>query len=127
MKPKAIGLLFLMVLLLPVTAGAVSEQDFEVQTTENMIILCTASADDPLYHHAINFCHGYLVGAFHYYEVVSSGPAGVQLVCAPDPQPSRNTTVDMFIDWAKAHPQYWGEPPVESQFRFLMEKWPCKP
>ncbi len=127
MKPKTIGLLILMVFLLPLIAGAVSEQDFEVQTTENMVNLCTASPDDPLYHHAINFCHGYLVGAFHYYQVISAGPAGPKLVCAPDPQPSRNTTIDMFIDWAQAHPQHWGEPPVESQFRFLMEKWPCKP
>jgi hypothetical protein len=63
MKPKAIGLLFLMVFLLPVIAGAVSEKDFEAQTTENMVNLCTASPDDPLYHQAINFCHGYLVGA----------------------------------------------------------------
>ena len=110
-----------MVFLLPIFAGAVSEKDFEVQTTENMINLCTVAPDDPLYHHAINFCHGYLVGAFHYYEVTASGPAGVQLVCAPDPRPSRNATVEMFIDWAKTHPQHWGEPPVESEFRFLMD------
>ena len=32
MKPKTIGLLLLMVFLLPVIAGAVSEKDFEVQT-----------------------------------------------------------------------------------------------
>ena len=127
MRPKTFSLLFMMVFLLPVIAGAVSEKDFEVQTTENIINLCTASPDDPLYQQAINFCHGYLVGAFHYYEVTASGPAGVQLVCAPDPLPSRNATFGMFIDWAKAHPQYRGEPPVESEFRFLMEKWPCKP
>ena len=127
MRPKTFSLLFVMIFLLPVFAGAVSEKDFEVQTTENMINLCTVAADDPLYHHAINFCHGYLVGAFHYYEVTASGPKGLQLVCAPDPWPSRNATIDMFIDWVKAHPQYRGEPPVETQFRFLMEKWPCKP
>ena len=32
----------------------------------------------------------------------------------------------MFIDWAKAHPQYMDESPVETEFRFLMETWPCK-
>ena len=127
MRPKTFSLLFVMIFLLPVFAGAVSEKDFEVQTTENMINLCTASPDDPLYQQAINFCHGYLVGAFHYYEAIASGPAGVQLFCAPDPRPSRNATIEMFIDWAKTHPQYRGEPPVETQFRFLMEKWPCKP
>ena len=125
MRRKTISLLFLMVFLLPVIAGAVSEKDFEVQTTENIINLCTVSPDDPLYHQAINFCHGYLVGAYHHYEASKSGSEGLQLVCRPDPQPSRNATIGQFIDWAKAHPQYSGEPAFETAFRFLMETWPC--
>jgi hypothetical protein len=127
MRPKTIGFLFLLVFLPPVIAHAVSEKDFEVQATENIVNLCTASPDDPLYHQAINFCHGYLVGAYHYYEAVSSGPKGIRFVCPPDPMPSRNDTIDAFIQWVKAHPQHWGETAVETEFRFLMEKWPCKP
>jgi hypothetical protein len=127
MRIKSFSLLFVMVFLLPVFAGAVSEKDFEVETTENLINLCTASVDDPLYNHASNFCHGYFAGAYHYYEAISSGPKGVQLVCLSDPSPSRNDTIVMFIEWVKAHPQYLGEKAVETQFRFLMEKWPCKP
>ena len=127
MKRKTISFLFMMVFLLPAIAGAVSEKDFEVQTTENIINLCTALPDDPLYHQAINFCHGFLVGAYRYYEAAGSGPGGLKLVCLPDPRPSRNDTIDMFIDWAKAHPQHMKETPVETEFRFLMQKWPCKP
>jgi hypothetical protein len=125
MKGKTISFLFMMVFLLPAIAGAVSENDFEAQSTENIINLCTASPDDPLYHQAINFCHGFLVGAYRYYEAAGSGPGGLKLVCMPNPRPSRNDTIGMFIDWAKAHPQHWSEPPVETEFRFLMEKWPC--
>jgi len=33
----------------------------------------------------------------------------------------------MFIEWLKTHPQYMGDEAVDTQFRFLMEKWPCKP
>ena len=127
MRRKTMSFLFLMVFLLPVIAGAVSEKDFEAQTTENIVNLCTAATDDPLYHQAINFCHGYLVGAYHYHEAVSSGPEGARLFCPPDPMPTRNDTIDEFVQWAKAHPQHWGEPAVETEFRFLMEKWPCKP
>jgi hypothetical protein len=108
-------------------AGAVDETDFEVKTTEDLITLCTASPDDPLHAQAVNFCHGYLVGAYHYYEAVAAGPEGIQLVCPPDPAPSRNETIASFIDWARAHPQYWNEPPVETEFRFLIETWPCNP
>ena len=127
MRIKSFSLLFVMVFLLPVFAGAVSEKDFEVETTENLINLCTTPVDDPLHNHAINFCHGYLAGAYHYYEAISSGPKGIQLVCLSDPSPSRNDTIIMFIAWVKAHPQYLGDKPVETQFRFLMEKWPCQP
>ena len=101
MRRKTIILLLSAVILFPGFAGAVSEKDFELQLTENIINLCTAAPDDPLYHHAINFCHGDLVGAYHYHEAAALGPAGIQLVCAPDPKPSRNDTIDMFIDWAK--------------------------
>ena len=87
MKRKTIILLLVAAILFPGFAGAASEKDFEVQTTENLINLCTASPDDPLYHQAINFCHGYLVGAFHYYEAAGSGPAGLKLVCLPNNGP----------------------------------------
>lgn len=127
MRKKTIILLLTIGILLPGFAGAVSEKDFEVNSTENLINLCTATPDDPLYHQAINFCHGFLVGAFRYYEAAESGPAGVTLFCLPDPRPSRNDSVAMFIEWAKAHPQYLKERAVETEFRFLMETWPCKP
>ena len=127
MRPKTIFMLLAIIILLPGFAGAASEKDFEVQTTENIINLCTASPDDPLYHQAINFCHGFLVGAYRYYEAAGSGPAGLNLVCLPDPHPSRNDAFAMFVEWVQAHPQYLKERAVETEFRFLMEKWPCKP
>jgi len=128
MTPKSIVLIFIIAFLLPGLAGAsaVTEKDFVAETTEDLLNLCTASPDNPLYHQAINFCHGYLVGAYQYYEAVSAGPKGIDLVCFSNPEPSRNEAIDMFIEWAKAHPQYWAEKPVETEFRFLMEKWPCK-
>ena len=127
MTPKRIVLLVLIVFLLPGLAAAVTEQDFKVKTTQDLVNLCTVNGDDPLYFQAINFCHGYFVGAFHYYEAMSSGPKGVQFVCVPDPRPSRNEAIHMLMEWVEDHPQYLKETPVNSQFRFLMETWPCKP
>jgi hypothetical protein len=34
--------------------------------------------------------------------------------------------LNMFIAWAQQHPEYMGERPVDSIFRFLAEKWPCR-
>jgi hypothetical protein len=127
MTLKSIILTALIVFLLPGFAGAVSEEDFRADTTRQLLNLCTAAPDDPLYHQAINFCHGYLVGAFHYYEAVSSGPKGVKFVCPPDPRPSRNESIGKFIEWVEANPEHLGDAPVETEFKFLMEHWPCKP
>ena len=112
-------------LLQPGWVGAVSEKDFEAKTTEQILNLCTATPSDPLYPAAVNFCHGYLVGAYHYYAAQHSGPDAPKFVCPPNPPPSRSSSIDMFVEWAKTRPQYWKEPPVETEFRFLMEKWPC--
>jgi len=49
------------------------------------------------------------------------------MICVPNPKPSRNEAIVMFIELTKAHHQYMNEKPVETEFRFLMEKWPCKP
>lgn len=126
MTSKSIVLLAIILLLSTSFVGAVTEKDFEAKTTKAVINLCTVPADNPLYHQAINFCHGFLLGAYRYYEAQSSGPEGVELVCMPDPEPSRNEVIGMFIEWVKARPQYWEERAVETEFRFLAEKWPCK-
>jgi hypothetical protein len=127
MKCKTAYALVSVFLLLPGWAGAVSEKDFEVQTTEQLLNLCTPLPGDPLYQQAVNFCHGFLVGGYKYYEAAHSGPNAPKLVCLPNPPPTRSNSIAMFIEWAKARPQFWSEPPVETEFRFLMEKWPCNP
>ena len=127
MKQWRVGLLVAMILVAPGLLGAVTEEDFQVKTTANLMNLCTVAPSDAMAREAIHFCHGYLVGAYHYYTAEASGPEAKPLVCFPDPPPSRGGAIAMFVEWAKAHPQYMGEKPVETEFRFLMEKWPCKP
>jgi hypothetical protein len=126
MKRTALMVALAIFLMLPTFVGAaVTEKDFVADTTQNFLNLCTASVDDPLYHQAVNFCHGYLVGAFQYYAAAAAGPDGVKLVCLPEPPPTRNQAIAMFVEWAKAHPQFMQEKPVDTEFRFLMETWPC--
>jgi hypothetical protein len=127
MKEITLILIIAVFVLAPAMAVAVDETDFEAKTTQNIINLCTASSEDPLFAQAVNFCHGYLVGAYHYHVAQASGPDGERMVCMPEPPPSRNEAIAMFIEWAKAHPEYRNEPPVETEFRFLIETWPCNP
>ena len=121
-----VALLLGAALAAPGVAFAVTDEDFEVKTTRSLLNLCTVSTDDARYKEALHFCHGYLVGAYHYYLASVSGPSAKRLVCPPDPPPTRNAAITAFIAWAQAHPQYMSEAPVETEFRFLTETYPCK-
>jgi len=127
MGQKLIGIMLTVVLMAPGIAKAVTEEDFLVKTTQDLVDLCTASKNDPLGNEAVHFCHGFLVGAYQYYLAANSGPDGKRLVCLPAHPPSRSEAIAMFIEWANDHPQYMDELPVETEFRFLIEKWPCTP
>lgn len=121
MKWIAGAFLLAVLMINPVLAGDLTVEDFDVTTTKALVDLCSAPEDDPLYPKAIHFCHGYLVGAYHYYAVSSIN----SFVCPPEERPSRNTIVEQFVQWAVDHPEYWEEVPVETEFRFLSELWPC--
>lgn len=122
---KLLILVFTCMLMAHSIAGAVTKTDFEVKNTQSLLNLCTASSNDPLYKEAVNFCHGYLVGAFHFYKALHSGPEGMKLVCFPDPPPTRNEAINQFIVWAESRSEHMNEAPVETEFRFLSETWPC--
>ena len=126
MQRQLIRLFLVATVLMPALVGAVTEADFEAKTTQSLLNLCTAPPNDPRYRDAIHFCHGYLVGAYHYHAAETAGEGSKPLVCFPTPPPTRNEALRLFIAWAQAHPQYMQEPPVETEFRFLTEKWPCQ-
>lgn len=126
MKQKWMILVLLGAFLIPGGAGAVEKGDFDVDTTEDLIELCTAPKSDPLHEEAVNFCLGFLVGAYHYHVAENTGPEGKLLVCPPDPPPPRAKVASTFIDWVKKHPEYMDNEAVETWFRFLIEKYPCK-
>jgi len=125
MRQRLKRLLVATLLLAPSLAGAVTEEDFKIRTAQDLLDLCTVPTTDPLYGSALHFCHGYLVGALHFHLTENAGPEGNPLVCFPTPPPDRNSAVSQFISWLQAHPQYLNGNPVEAEFRFLGEKWPC--
>lgn len=106
-------------------ARAVDNTDFVARTQQDVIDLCTATDDDPMQAQAIAFCHGFLIGAYTSHQTERAGADAVKIVCPPDPAPSRAEGIGMYIDWAKAHPEYANEPSIESLFKFLTDKWPC--
>jgi Rap1a immunity proteins len=126
---KSIRSLVLVSLFVPGLAGAAVTDDFVLATTQNLVNLCSVSPSDPRAKEAIQMCEGYMLGAYHFLscDKTSKGDRGdMRLVCMPNPTPSRNEVAAMFVEWTKANPQYMKEAPVDSEFRFMSAKWPCK-
>jgi len=67
MQRQVMWVLLIVMVLMPALGGAVTEADFEAKTTQNLLNLCNAAPSDPRYREAIHFCHGYLVGTYHYH------------------------------------------------------------
>lgn len=126
MRWKVLGTV-LAITMWPLCSEALTRDDFLVRTTQDLVKLCTASENEPLYQAGIGFCHGYAVGAYHYYQsATTKGAEQKGFVCFPEPPPTREEAIKMFVAWAKEDQQSRNERPVDSMFRFLESKFPCR-
>ena len=101
------------------------EGDAKLETTQDLLDICSLDKEHPQYTKAVSFCLGYLTGAVHYHRAISRGPDIKPIMC-PDGPISRFEAVEVFIEWAQKHPGFMDEPPVQGVFRAAAEKWPCK-
>jgi hypothetical protein len=117
----------LITLMGPLWAMAATPDHFRVRSTADLVEICSTPANDSLYGAAMGFCHGYAVGAHQYYQASMSGSSSKPFVCLPTaPPPTRTEGLQMFVAWAREHPQHMGEPAVETLFRWLVATWPCR-
>jgi hypothetical protein len=107
-------------------ARAAVPENFQLRDTADFLALCTAVPGSETYVAAINFCHGYAVGAYQHYQVLVAASPGHRVVCPTEPRPTREQAIAGFVAWAGARPQYNGEPAVETIFRYLAETYPCR-
>jgi hypothetical protein len=105
-------------------SAAVTEDEFLLRTTGDLVELCKAAPADKLYTAAINFCHGFSVGVYQVLEEESK--AGSRRVfCIPDPAPQRNEGIAAFIKWAEANPDQKNQPPTDGIATYLTKTYPC--
>ncbi|HYI86498.1 MAG TPA: Rap1a/Tai family immunity protein [Burkholderiales bacterium] len=106
------------------SAAAADTQRFELRNVADLVAVCSVPEGDP--HHAIamGFCHGVLVGAYGYYD--SAVAKSDRFVCSPTPTPKRSQVMNGFVTWARAHPGYAKQHPVDGLFKYLAETYPCR-
>ena len=115
------------VISLGAQAAPVSREDFQVNTTANLVALCSADEADPFYTAARNFCHGYAVAT---YRVIAMEQMATRtkrkMFCAPSGNPpSRNEAIANFVQWASGRPKTMSESPTDGIAEYLAVQYPC--
>lgn len=107
----------------PVRA-AVTESNFQMSTGADLVALCSPAQGDPLATAAINFCHGFAIGA---YQTLASMQAAMPhpLFCVPSPAPTRNQTMADLVRWARSTPSAMSERPADAILDYLTQRFPC--
>lgn len=125
---KLIAATFLIITFVAAEAPAkeVDADEFRVESTGDFVALCAADPKAANYVAAIHFCHGFISGAYRYYQSASAAAPATAYVCTPNPPPSRNEVIASFVTWARADQTAMKAPAVDSIFRYLGTKYPCK-
>lgn len=123
---RATSLLVTVLTATSATMAATTEKEFDLETTRDLVDVCSTKTDDPLYAQARELCMGYVAGlaGLHAYLVANNRLAGGPMACPPQTK-TREEFAEEFVNWANAHPQYMYDKPVVTIARGAEEKYPC--
>ena len=100
-------------------------EDFVVQTTGDLVKLCSVKVGDDLHRSARGFCLGFLDAVWDYHHALTAG-ASFDAIACPGPEVTRDQAVAVFLAWANQHPELLEkERPVHGVMRAVTDKWPC--
>jgi hypothetical protein len=109
-----------------VQAAPVSQDDFLVTTTANLVSLCSAATTDPLYTPARNFCQGFAVGTYRLIVIEEAAARSRhKLFCLPATGPSRDQAIAAFVQWASSRPKTLASSPTDGIVEYLIAQFPC--
>jgi hypothetical protein len=62
-------------------AAGAETRNFDLETTADLVALCSCPPDDPLYAQALQFCYGYLAGLAHLHRALVGDGKIERLAC----------------------------------------------
>ena len=112
-----------------IIAGAaraeVTQDNFLLRQTGDLVDMCSAGQSDPLYTAATNFCHGFAVGVFRVLQEEDAARRSGHLFCVPTPPPTRNEAIASFVQWARANTSRMSLSAADGVGAFLSEQYKC--
>jgi hypothetical protein len=120
--------LALAVVLAPWTAWTQTDgytlDDYQLDSSGDLLDICTVDKSNVQYWEARAFCLGYFTGGIHLHDALAASNDFPRIACAPEGT-TRNEVVAAFVAYARAHPEYLNEQPMDTVFRAVNNKWPC--
>jgi hypothetical protein len=125
---KNFVLLFaILIVCLPFQVGAVDEQDFKFNTTQDLYDLCSMDPTSSDYAPAVYACRGFIEAAVQYHDAVSDNENLKRLICY-GPDATIEDGRKAFVQWVDGHKtdkKLMEELPVIGLVRALADKYPC--
>lgn len=118
------GVAFLVALSSGASAN-VTEENFRLDTTRDLVALCGVDAEDPNAVAAIHMCHGYVTGLVHFHIVMGRALEGRVYCMKDEARPTRDQAVAMFVEWSKAHPENDSSEAVDGVLLWAADTYPC--
>ena len=108
-------------------AQSLTEDNFQLRTTGDLVALCGAQETHSLYTAAQNFCHGFAVGTYRTLVEMQAGlRSRRKLFCMTEPAPTRTAAIAAFLQWTASHNEVLTLEPTDAVLQFLTQQYPCK-
>lgn len=126
LKASILGVL-LAAAIVPHARAAVTENDFLLRNTADLVALCSAGPGDPMASAAVNFCNGFTIGVVRTLEKVDAAERSRRaMFCLPANRPSRSAAITEFVHWANADPSRLSISAEDGVATFLSTQYPCR-
>ncbi|MEJ0015060.1 MAG: Rap1a/Tai family immunity protein [Acetobacteraceae bacterium] len=107
-------------------SAAVTESTFQLNTTSDLVDLCSAAPADPMGTAALNFCQGFALGVYRVLEEENAAKRIGKMFCIPETATqTRNEAIADFVQWAKTSPAVLAQRPANGIVAYLQTKFPC--
>jgi hypothetical protein len=115
-----------LVVIAPATGwSAVTESNFQLGNTGDLVALCSATPTDAMATAALHFCEGFGVGVVRVLqEEDAADPSHQPMFCLPS-NLSRNQASASFVQWANSDPSHLAMPATDGLAAFLAAQYPC--
>jgi Rap1a immunity proteins len=99
--------------------------DYQLRTSADLLDICSVDSSNPQYFEARGFCLGFFAGGIHLHDALAVAEDFPRIAC-PAAGVTRDDVVKVFVDYARAHPEYLNERPMDTVFRAVNDQWPCE-